>query len=256
MLFALSPAKTLDFSPAPQDLPASRPTLSARTTELARTTRTLKAADLKRLMGISDTLADLNVQRFKSFKPRAHETGVQAALAFAGDVYKGLDARSMSVDDLAWAQDHVRILSGLYGVLRPLDRIQPYRLEMGVKLATDRGADLYAFWGGDIAKSLNLAARGQGDPTLVNLASEEYFHAVDRKTLKIPVVACTFKEEAAGALKVVSFYAKHARGRMARFAVESRAERVEDLKRFDADGYRFQPELSSDAELVFARPHP
>ena len=256
MLFALSPAKTLDFSPAPEGLAASRPTMSARTTELARSTRALKAADLKRLMGISDTLADLNVQRFKGFKPRAHETGVQAALAFAGDVYKGLDARSLSADDLSWAQERLRILSGLYGVLRPLDRIQPYRLEMGVKLATDRGDDLYAFWGGDIAKSLNLASRGMADPTLVNLASEEYFHAVDRKALKIPVVACIFKEEVAGALKVVSFYAKHARGQMARFAVEARAERVDDLKRFEGGDYRFREELSSPADLVFTRPHP
>lgn len=256
MLFALSPAKTLDFTPAPESLPATRPELSRRTEELARTTRTLAPAELKRLMGISDKLAELNAGRFRAFKPRAHDEGVQAALAFAGDVYEGLDARSLSPDDLAWAQDRVRILSGLYGVLRPLDRIQPYRLEMGTRLATGRGADLYGFWGADIAKSLNAAARGMTDPTLVNLASQEYFGAVDRKALKLPVVACTFKEEAAGALRIVSFYAKRARGLMARFAVETRAERVADLRRFDRAGYRHRPELSSEGELVFTRPHP
>lgn len=256
MLFVLSPAKTLDFSPAPDGLAATRPALSARTAELARTTRTLKAADLKRLMGISDALADLNVARFRAFRPRAHESGVQAALAFAGDVYQGLDARSLSADDLDWAQGRLRILSGLYGLLRPLDRIQPYRLEMGVRLATDRGPDLHAFWRADLAKALNAAARGMADPTVVNLASVEYFGAVDRKALKPPVVACVFKQEVAGALKHVSVYAKMARGLMARHAISTRAERVDDLTRFDAAGYRWRPELSGEAELVFTRPHP
>ena len=256
MLFVLSPAKTLDMSPAPQGLAATRPELSARTTELARTTRTLKTGDLKRLMGISDSLAELNVGRFRAFRPRAHEAGVQAALAFAGDVYRGLDARTLSPDDLGWAQDRVRILSGLYGVLRPLDRIQPYRLEMGVRLATARGKDLYAFWGPEISRALNRAGRGMADPTVVDLASQEYFGAVDRNALKLPVAVCLFKEEVAGALKTVGFYAKVARGLMARFAVETRAERLDDLRRFDRAGYRFQPELSGEAELVFTRPHP
>ena len=256
MLFVLSPAKTLDFDPAPEGLRATRPAFSARTAELARTTRTLAAADLKRLMGISDTLAELNVARFKAFKPRAHAAGVQAALAFAGDVYRGLDARTLSADDLDWAQDRLRMLSGLYGLLRPLDRIQPYRLEMGTKLKTDRGEDLYGFWGDGIATALNAAARGMADRTLINLASVEYFTAVDRAALKLPVVACTFKQEVAGALKQTAFYAKAARGLMARYAIETRAERVEALTRFDREGYRHRPELSSPEELVFTRPHP
>ena len=256
MLFLLSPAKTLDFTPAPEGLPATRPQLSARTEELARTTRSLTAADLKRLMGISDKLAELNIARFAAFKPRAHDEGVQAALAFAGDVYEGLDARSLSPDDLAWAQDRLRILSGLYGVLRPLDRIQPYRLEMRTRLATARGSDLYGFWGPQISQALNAAADGMADPTVVNLASQEYFGAVDRGALTPPVVACVFKEEVAGSLKIASFYAKKARGLMARFAVETRAERLADLTRFDRAGYRHRPELSTGRELVFTRPHP
>ena len=256
MLLVLSPAKTLDFSPAPEALPATRPAFSTRTAELARIARTLSAADLKRLMGISDALAELNVQRFATFKPRAPADGVQAALAFHGDVYRGLEARSLTPGDLEWAQDRLRILSGLYGLLRPLDRIQPYRLEMGVRLKTGRGDDLYGFWGADIAKALNAAGRGMADPTVVNLASVEYFGGVDRAALKLPVVACTFKQEVAGALKQTSFYAKAARGLMARHAIVARAERVEDLTRFDAEGYRWREELSGEAELVFTRPHP
>ena len=256
MLFVLSPAKTLDFSPAPPGLPATRPALSRDTAELAAVARDLTAADLKRLMGISDKLAELNVERFRRFKPAARTGGLQAALAFAGDVYTGLRARELDADALGWAQERVRILSGLYGVLRPLDRIQPYRLEMGIRLETARGASLHDFWGDRIAKTLNVAARGQADPTIVNLASQEYFGGVDRAALKPPVVACQFKEEVAGALKIVSFYAKVARGLMARHAIDTRAERVDDLKRFDRAGYVHRPELSSDAELVFTRPHP
>jgi cytoplasmic iron level regulating protein YaaA (DUF328/UPF0246 family) len=207
-------------------------------------------------MGISDKLAELNVERFKAFRPRKDELGAPAALTFAGDVYVGLDARSLRPEDLAWAQDHVRILSGLYGVLRPLDRIQAYRLEMGVRLGTERGHTLYDFWGDRIAKALNKAAQGMADRTLVNLASQEYFGAVDRKALKLPLVTCQFKEEADGLQKIVSFYAKTARGLMARYAVERRLERVEELKGFDRAGYRFRPELSDDHEWVFVRPHP
>ena len=153
MLFILSPAKTLDFTPPPADVPATIPKMRADTVKLAAVTRKLKAADLRRLMDISDKLASLNVERFKAFKPRAEELGVQAALAFAGDVYVGLDARSLDASSLEWAQGHVRVLSGLYGLLRPLDRIQPYRLEMGVRLATERGANLYDFWGDRLSKA-------------------------------------------------------------------------------------------------------
>lgn len=255
MLFLLSPAKTLDFTPAPEDLPATRAELSADTAKLAAVTRKLKPADLRRLMNISEPLAELNVKRFEAFKPRA-QTGVQAALAFAGDVYVGLRARELGADDLDWAQDHLRILSGLYGVLRPLDRIQPYRLEMGTRLATERGESLYDFWGDRVAKALNRAVRGQADRTVINLASQEYFGAVDTKALKSPVVTCQFREEKDGEARIISFFAKAARGMMARYAIERRIERAEELKGFDAAGYSFRPELSDGPNWVFARPQP
>jgi len=259
MLLVISPAKTLDFTPADPSLPATTPALKKDTAALAATTRKLNAADLKRLMDISDALADLNVQRFKSFRSRGigeTEGEIQAAFGFAGDVYNGLDARSLDRQGLAWAQDHLRILSGLYGLLRPLDRIQPYRLEMGVRLKTDRGSSLYDFWGDKPAKALNAAAEGQADKTLVNLASQEYFGAIDARALKLRVVTCHFKEEKDGERRIISFFAKHARGRMARFAIDRRIEHAEALKAFDLDGYRYRETLSSEHEWVFVRPQP
>ena len=255
MLIVLSPAKTLDFTPAPEGLAVSRPAFARDTTELARIARTLTAADLKRLMHVSDRLAELNVGRFQAFKTGAKAAGVPAALAFAGDVYAGLRARELDAGALDWAQGRLRILSGLYGLLRPLDLIQPYRLEMGVKLANRRGEDLYSFWRERVAKALSTAARDQSDPTLVNLASQEYFGAVDRKALKLPVVTCHFKEAAEdGATRMIALYAKRARGTMARYAIDARVDRAEHLKGFDRDGYRFAPELSTDTEWTFTRP--
>ncbi|HTI67549.1 MAG TPA: peroxide stress protein YaaA [Caulobacteraceae bacterium] len=256
MLFVLSPAKTLDFTPGPAELPATAPQMRGDIARLARTTRQLKAADLKRLMDISDALAELNVARFKAFAPKAEDAGVQAALAFAGDVYLGLQARTLDAGALAWAQDRLRILSGLYGILRPLDRIQPYRLEMGTRLATDRGSNLYDFWGDRLSKALNAAAKGHEDRTLVNLASQEYFGAVDAHALKLPLVTCHFKQEQDGLVRNLAFYAKTARGLMARFAIEGRVEHARDLKAFDAVGYRFRPDLSDARDWVFSRPHP
>jgi cytoplasmic iron level regulating protein YaaA (DUF328/UPF0246 family) len=256
MLFVLSPAKTLDFTPAPEGLPVTRPDMAADTKALAAVARKLKASDLRRLMDISEDLADLNVARFKAFQPKGADADVPAALAFAGDVYNGLDARHMQAADLAWAQAHVRILSGLYGLLRPLDLIQPYRLEMGTRLATDRGATLYDFWGDKPAKALNKAAADHADKTLINLASQEYFGAVDAKALKLATLACAFKDEKDGEARIVSFYAKHARGLMARFAILNRIEKREDLKAFDSGGYRFRKDLSSETEWVFTRSQP
>lgn len=255
MLVVLSPAKTLDFTPAAEDLPATRPELTKDTAELAKTARRLTRADLRRLMGISDKLADLNWERFQSFDPSC-DGGLQAALAFAGDVYDGLAARSLSLDQLADAQERVRILSGLYGLLRPLDCIQPYRLEMGVSLRTRRGGTLYDFWGDRIAKALRAATDGHDDPTIVNCASLEYFGAVDAKALKRPVVTAHFKEEKDGQARIVSFYAKKARGLMARFAVVNRVGRAEDLKAFDLDGYRFDAAGSTETDWTFVRPQP
>src|SRR5688500_13564556 len=205
MIAVLSPAKSLDFTAAAPGTPMTSPQLKDDIAVLARTTRRLTRADLRRLMGISPKLADLNHARFQAFDP-AVEDGVQAAIAFNGDVYHGLDARSLDKKGLAWAQDHLRILSGLYGVLRPLDALQPYRLEMGVRLKTRRGASLYDFWGPRIAAALNEAALAQADATLVNLASLEYFGAVDRKALRVPVVNCHFKDVADGEARIVSFY--------------------------------------------------
>jgi len=256
MLFVISPAKTLDFTPADPSLPATAPGMRTEANALASVAKTLRAADLKRLMDISDDLATLNVARFKSFRLRGEGEGqVQAAFAFDGDVYDGLQARTLSPEALDWTQDHLRILSGLYGLLRPLDRIQPYRLEMGVRLKTERGSSLYDYWGDKPAKALNKAADGHAERTLINLASQEYFGAVDARALKLKTITCHFKEEKEGGLQIVSFFAKRARGRMARFAIDNRLEHAEDLKGFDLDGYAYRPQVSSEHDWVFTRPY-
>jgi cytoplasmic iron level regulating protein YaaA (DUF328/UPF0246 family) len=255
MLIVLSPAKALDFTAAPESVPMTAPQLADQTAELAKVTKKLRVADVKRLMSLSDNLAKLNRERFQAFQP-ASEDGLQAAFAFNGDVYAGLKARELDKKALAWAQNHVRILSGLYGVLRPLDAIQPYRLEMGVRIKTKRGQSLYDFWGPRIAEQLNAAAEGHKDKTLVNCASGEYFCAVDRAALKLPLISCRFLEEKDGEAKIISFYAKKARGLMARYAIDNRIEKAADLKGFDVAGYRFDPARSSDEEFTFARAQP
>ena len=255
MLIVLSPAKSLDFTAGPDSAAISAPQLTDQVAELAKVTRKLRVADLKRMMSLSDSLAKLNRDRFQAFDPASDE-GLQAAFAFNGDVYAGLRARELDRKALAWAQDHVRILSGLYGVLRPLDAIQPYRLEMGVRIKTRRGQSLYDFWGPRVSEALNAAAQGQKDKTLVNCASGEYFGAVDRSALSLPVLSCRFLEEKDGDARIVSFYAKKARGLMARYAIDHRIERAADLKSFNVADYRFVPELSSDTEFTFSRPQP
>ena len=256
MLIVLSPAKKLNFAPPPVTAPLSMPELTADTAELDRTTRRLKRTDLKRLMSISDALAELNYQRFQAFDPQS-EDGMQAVLAFDGDVYTGLNARTLNKKALAWAQDHVRILSGLYGVLRPLDALQPYRLEMGTRLKTRRGASLYDFWRKQIPEALNRAAEGQADPTLVNLASQEYFGSVRTEALSVPHLTCHFKEVRPGeAPRALMLYAKTARGLMARFAIDHRIDRAEGLKAFDTAGYGFNAALSSPTDWVFSRLQP
>ncbi|MCV0413641.1 MAG: peroxide stress protein YaaA [Brevundimonas sp.] len=252
MLIVLSPAKRLDFTQADPALPASERRFREDTASLSKTARRQTRAELRRLMGISDDLAKLNAERFKAFDPESTD-GVQAAFAFAGDVYEGLKARELAPDALAFAQAHVRILSGFYGLLRPLDRIQPYRLEMGTRLKTRRGSSLYDFWGDRLSQQLNADAQGQADPTLVNLASQEYFGAIDAKALKLPVVTPQFREEKDGESRIISFFAKKARGAMTRFAIDERLERAEDLKAFDRDGYRFDKAASSDVEWIFIR---
>ena len=252
MLIVLSPAKRLDFTEADPALPASERRFLEDTASLARTARARTVSELRQLMSISDDLARLNRERFQAFDPETTD-GVQAAFAFAGDVYEGLRARDLDPAGLAFAQNHLRILSGLYGLLRPLDRIQPYRLEMGTRLKTRRGSSLYDFWGDRISKCLNAEAEGQVDPVLVNLASQEYFGAVDARALKLKVVTPHFRESKDGESRIVSFFAKKARGGMARFAIDERIERAGDLKAFDRDGYRFDKTASSDTDWIFIR---
>ena len=252
MLIVLSPAKRLDFTEADPALPASERRFLDDTASLSKTARARTIAELRSLMSISDDLARLNRERFQAFKPDSLD-GVQAAFAFAGDVYEGLQARTLDAAGLDYAQSHVRILSGLYGLLRPLDRIQPYRLEMGTRLKTRRGSSLYDFWGDRLSKGLNADAEGQPDPTLVNLASQEYFGAVDARALKLPIVTPNFYEEKDGERRIISFFAKRARGTMARYAIDERLEKAEDLKAFDRDGYRFDKAASTETEWIFIR---
>jgi cytoplasmic iron level regulating protein YaaA (DUF328/UPF0246 family) len=248
----ISPAKSLDFTPAAPGVPASTAAMAEDIAELAKVARRLRKVDLKRLMGISDNLARLNWERFQAFDPES-EDGVQAAMAFNGDVYAGLDARTLDKGGLNFAQARLRILSGLYGLLRPLDVIQPYRLEMGVRLKTKRGPSLYQFWGPRIAEALNAQAEATGAAALVNLASQEYFAAVDREALKLPVVTCAFKETRAGETKIISFYAKKARGMMARYAIDHRIDRPDGLKDFKTAGYAFDAKASPAEDWIFTR---
>jgi cytoplasmic iron level regulating protein YaaA (DUF328/UPF0246 family) len=255
MLLVISPAKSLNFAPAKANVAMTSPRLREETAQLAKVTARLRIKDLKGLMSISDDLARLNRDRFAAFDAEG-EDGVQAAFAFNGDVYLGLRAREFDKPALNWAQARLRILSGMYGLLRPLDAIQPYRLEMGVRLKTRRGASLYDFWGARIAEQLNADAEAISAPALINLASQEYFGAVDREALNVPVVTCHFLEEKDGEARMLSFYAKRARGLMARYAVDHRIDRPEGLKGFDIDGYRFAKTQSSEADWVFSRPQP
>jgi len=253
MLAVLSPAKKL-HGVVPSGPLKTQPVLATDAARLLTRTRKLSPKKLSALMSISSTLAELNHGRFQSMTiPAADDAGSAAALTFAGDTYVGLDAGSMSEEDLAWAQDHVRILSGLYGVLRPMDQIQPYRLEMGARLKTRRGDNLYKFWGDRITRALRADLEGHEQPVVVCLASKEYFSAVRPKKLGARVITPQFKERRDGTLKMISFLAKKARGMMARYMVERRVSDPEQLKGFDTDGYRYEPELSTDDTWVFAR---
>lgn len=255
MLFLLSPAKSLDYdSPLPAGLSHSQPQFIPDAARLIDVLRTRSPQDIASLMSISDALAALNVARYGAWSPRfTQENARQAVMAFNGDVYEGLQAATLSLPDLDWAQQHLAILSGLYGVLRPLDLMQPYRLEMGTRLATDAGANLYQFWGSRIAEHLNRQLADDTDPVVVNLASQEYFKAVDRKALSARVVECVFEDGKGGAYKIISFYAKRARGLMARWAIQQRASTPRQLEGFDLEGYAFHPAASSPERLVFRR---
>jgi len=257
MLFLLSPAKTLDYErPLPRGVRqrATEPLFLPQAATLIDSLRPLAPAQVASLMELSDELAALNVARYSAWQPRHDDGNSRPAVhAFNGDVYEGLDARSLKGPDLAWAQEHVVILSGLYGALRPLDRLQPYRLEMGTRHANPGGANLYAFWGDTVAAYLNQRTAEDRHPVIVNLASQEYFRVADRPALTARVVECVFEDWKAGQYKVISFFAKRARGLMARWAIQHRARSVKALLAFDADGYACDAQASSTDRLVFRR---
>lgn len=254
MLAVISPAKKLDFNPVETTLPLTQPEFLSQTKKLITRSRKLSALDLKQLMKISDDLSELNRKRFKAMKfPLTPDNAKPAAYAFNGDTYTGLQAPRFSEQDMVYAQDHLRILSGLYGLVRPLDLIQPYRLEMGSRLDTERGSDLYQFWGDRLARKLSSLLKEHETPVLINLASTEYFKAVKRENLKADIITPVFKEIKGNEAKIIGFFAKKARGMMARFMIENRLDKVEGLKDFTLEGYNFQPTLSSDNEYIYTR---
>lgn len=254
MLLALSPAKTLDMDSATPPLPTTLPRFIPDSARLIGILRELSPAQLGSLMGISDKLAVLNAQRYAAWSEQFDARNSRPAiLAFAGDVYAGLDAPHLKPAQLRWAQDHVVMLSGLYGVLRPLDLMQAYRLEMGTRLANPAGRDLYAFWGARIAQALREQLATQRSKVLLNLASEEYFRAVDTAVLGYPVVDVVFQEGDAKGWRVIGVHAKRARGLMARWIIEHHADRPDAITGFDTEGYAYAPEASSETRRVFRR---
>jgi len=257
MLTVLSPAKKLNFDRPTPDLPTSTPALEKDIAVLTKQTRTLSAKRLGKLMDISDSLAELNYQRFQDFSlPFGPLNSRPAAFAFAGDTYVGLDVEQLSAEDLDFAQSQLRILSGLYGLLRPMDLMQPYRLEMGTKLKNSRGKNLYEFWGSRITDQLNASLMDHEDKVVVNLASKEYFKSIQTRELKGRVITPVFLERKDGKSRTLFLFAKRARGMMARFAIQQRINQAEDLKAFSEGGYQFQPDRSDESRWVFERDQP
>ncbi|SDO11023.1 hypothetical protein SAMN05216196_103404 [Lutimaribacter pacificus] len=250
MFVVVSPAKKLDMSPV-AGVAATEPEFSDAARDLAQVARELSVGDLQKLMHISESLAKLNAGRFRDFGGMETKPAV---FAFAGDTYQGFEAATLDADALRWAQDHFGILSGLYGILRPFDAIEPYRLEMGSRLKTGRGTSLYDYWGDRIARAINERAAAVGAKALVNCASQEYFGAVDRAALALPVITPVFMEDKPGGPKIVSFYAKRARGAMARFVMENRLTDPAALRDFDIGGYSYRPDMSEEKDRpVFLR---
>jgi len=256
MLILVSPAKTLDYeSPLPTEA-CTQPRFIQPAAQLIEVLKDLSVQEVAELMKLSDKLASLNVARYQSWQPEhTRDNARPAVLAFKGDVYAGLDAASFSEEDFQFAQQHLRILSGLYGVLRPLDLLEPYRLEMGTKLRTEAGENLYQFWGDRITQALNEELSGSDDP-VINLASNEYFKAVQPKALAGRLVTPVFKDYKNGQYKIISFYAKKARGLMSRYIIQNRIETAEAIKAFDLEGYAFSPEQSKGDTWVFLRDEP
>lgn len=254
MLTVISPAKSLDYDSQIGTDEYTLPTELTRSRKLIKRLRELSSADISKLMNVSDGIAELNQQRYKSWKtPFKPENSRPAIYAFKGDVYLGFDAYSMNEANIAFAQDNLRILSGLYGILRPLDLMQPYRLEMGTRLDTEAGSNLYQFWNGRITRSLNKDLKASGGNTLINLASNEYFKSIQSKSLKADIITPAFKDYRNGEFRFIQFFAKKARGSMARFIVDEQITNPEDIKGFDRDGYAYNAELSSTHQWVFTR---
>jgi cytoplasmic iron level regulating protein YaaA (DUF328/UPF0246 family) len=254
MLLLLSPAKSLDYDTPAAGVPHTLPQFVSQSAELIEVLKHKTPVQISELMDLSDNLAALNVARYEAWRPKfTAKNSKQAVLAFNGDVYDGLEAKSLKPKDLEWAQDHVCILSGLYGVLRPLDWMQPYRLEMGTALNNLRGKNLYQFWGASIAQHLNSQLAKDKTPVVINLASQEYFKAVDQKILKARVIECVFEEYKGGKYKVISFFAKRARGLLARYAIQKHIQNPEKLKEFNLEGYAYAAAESAVNRWVFRR---
>ncbi len=257
MLALISPAKKLDFETDAPISAHSQPDFLKDTRDLDQVTKKLNRPEIASLMHISDKLADLNYQRYQNFQqPFTLTNAKQAAYAFKGDTYVGLDAQTLSSDDMDFAQKHLRILSGLYGLLRPLDLMQAYRLEMGTKLYNPRGEDLYDFWGDILTKSANDIVTDHKDPSIINLASNEYIKSLRPKNLAVPFITPHFKEVKEGNSKTIGLFAKRARGMMARYIIQNRIETPKGLEGFNDGGYVFQPGLSTDTDMIFSRPQP
>jgi uncharacterized protein len=254
MLTIISPAKTLDYESNNPDLSTTEIRFPKEASQLVSKLKKLSADKLSELMSISRQLAKLNVERFQKWDwPYPTGESRAALFAFKGDVYTGLDASSLPLSDIEYSQESVRILSGLYGLLRPLDEILPYRLEMGTKMSTSKGKNLYDFWGDKITLLLKKELSNEGSGVLVNLASQEYFKVLNKKKLGVRIVTPVFKDYTNGSYKLISFFAKKARGKMTRFIVENRITNPDDLKAFDTDGYHFNNELSKEDQFVFTR---
>jgi len=254
MLLLLSPAKSLDYDSPAEGVPHTLPQFVSQSAELIEVLKHKTPTQISELMDLSDNLAALNVARYEAWRPKfTAKNSKQAVLAFNGDVYDGLEAKSLKPKDLEWAQEHVCILSGLYGVLRPLDWMQPYRLEMGTALTNLRGKNLYQFWGASIAEHLNAQLAKDKTPVVINLASQEYFKAVDQKVLKARVIECVFEEYKGGKYKVISFFAKRARGLLARYAIQKHIQIPEKLKEFTLEGYAYAASESGANRWVFRR---
>ena len=254
MLIVVSPAKTLDYETPPKTKVFTTPDYLDDSQELIHRLRRMSSLDIAELMKVSKKIADLNFDRYESWKKKFTEKNAkQAALAFKGDVYTGLDAESFTAKDFKFAQNHFRVLSGLYGLLRPLDLMQPYRLEMGTKLDTERGKNLYEFWGSTITEGLNKQLKKIKSETLINLASNEYFKAVKPEELNAEIITPAFKEYKAGEYKMVGIYAKKARGMMSRYIIKNQLSDAEDIKAFKEEGYKFNKNLSKGNTWVFSR---